>query len=179
MFSKDLYNIHFKRVVIIDTSFQRIYFPQSQTFLQVVNVITALLVRSYFYACVKQLFSVIIFHISSWKIFPMIFSYTNESPRIKEAKFLCHLQSEEFQFQISSFISRQFILVCEAFHFLYSDCAKRDCRSHLKVRIKEPNKSNPEILVTSRKWKALLSQLSLIKSIFIKKTSLWMRPSLS
>lgn len=65
MFSKDLYNIHFKGVVIIDTSFERISFPQSQVFIQVVNVITALLLRSYFYACVKQLFSVIIFHISS------------------------------------------------------------------------------------------------------------------
>lgn len=69
------------------------------------------------------LLSFFIFHLE--RFFPMICSYTNESPRIKEAYFLCHLQSEEFQFQISSFISRQFILVCEAFHFLYSDCAKK------------------------------------------------------
>lgn len=120
-----MYNIHFKGVVIIDMSFERISFPQSQVFIQVVNVITALLLRSYFYACVKQLFSVIIFHMSSWKIFPMICSYTNESPRIREAEFLCHLQSKEFEFQISSFIWWQFFLICEAFLFLYSDCAKK------------------------------------------------------
>lgn len=121
----DLYNIHFKGVVIIDMSFERISFHQSQAFVQVVNVIVTLLLRSYFYACVNQLFSVIIFHISSWKIFPMICSYTNEPPRIREAKLSCHLQSKEFELQISSFIWWQFILVCEAFHFLYSDCAKR------------------------------------------------------
>lgn len=178
MFSKDLYNIHFKGVVIVDMSFERNSFPQSQAFIQVVNVITALLLRSYFYACVKQLFSVIIFHISSWKIFPMICRYTNESSRIKEAKFSCSLQSEEFQFKfpIPSHDSYSYLW---SFPYLVFRLCKKDFRSHLKVRIKEPNKSNPEILVTSREWKIFLSQLSLIKIIFIRKTSLWMRPSLS
>lgn len=125
MFSKDSYNIHFKGIVIIDMSSERISFPQSQTIIQVLNVITALLLGSHFHACVKQFVSLIVFHISSWNIFAMICSYTNESPIIREAAFLCHLQSEEFEFQISSFIWWQFILICEAFHFFYSVCSKK------------------------------------------------------
>lgn len=37
--SEDLYNIHFKGVVIIAMSSERISFPQRQALIQVVNVI--------------------------------------------------------------------------------------------------------------------------------------------
>lgn len=177
MFSKDSYNIHFKGIVIIDMSSERICFPQSQTIIQVLNVITALLLGSHFHACVKQLFSLIVSHISSWNIFAMICSYTNESPVIRGWIFVPFtvwgIWVPNFQFNLMTVYSYLW-----SFPFLLFSLCKKDCRNHLKVRIKELNKSNPEILVTCRKWKALLPQLFLIKT-FIKKTSLWMRASLS
>lgn len=82
-------------------SFERISFPQNQAFTLVINVILALLLR---YACVKQLFSITIFHISSLKIFPMICSYTNESPGISELCFraIYSLRNLSSKFPVSS-----------------------------------------------------------------------------